>query len=151
LVQASNPEVGKRMIMEQVSDFRHLAFLLDPAPHLATCDAPDDVAVREHVPNQVSIQTRMACKGMVVLSDTFFPGWRASVDGASAPIYEVNAAMRGVIVPAGAHTLTFQYRPASVVWGALLTLLGIGGAIALALVGSRVAVKEPEDAYASRM
>jgi hypothetical protein len=151
LVQASNPEVGKRMIMEQASDFHHLAFLLEPAPHLETCGAPDDVAVQEHAPNQVRIQAKMACKGMVILSDTFFPGWRASVDGASAPIYEVNAAMRGVIVPAGAHTLTFQYRPASVVWGALLTLLGIGGAIALAMVGSRVAVKEPEEAYASRM
>jgi hypothetical protein len=151
LVQAPNPEVGNRMIMEQLSDFHHLAFLLDPAPRLETCGTPDGVAVQEHAPNQVRIQAKMACKGMVILSDTFFPGWRATIDGASAPIYEVNAAMRGVIVPAGAHTLTFQYRPASVVWGALLTLLGIGGAIALALVGSRVAVKEPEDAYASRM
>ena len=151
LVQASNPEVGKRMIMEQVSDFHHMAFLLDPAPHLETCGSPDGVAVQEHAPNRVRIQVKMACKGMVILSDTFFPGWRATIDGASAPIYEVNAAMRGVIVPAGAHTLTFQYRPASVVWGALLTLLGVGGAIALAILGRRVAVKEPEEAYASRM
>jgi hypothetical protein len=151
LVQAQNPEVGNRMIMEQLPDFHHLAFLSDPAPALETCDAPDEVAVREHTPNQVRIQAKMACKGMVVLSDTFFPGWRATIDGASAPIYEVNAAMRGVIVPAGPHTLTFHYRPAAVVWGALLTLLGVGGAIALAILGNRVAVKEPEDAYASRM
>jgi len=150
LVQAQNPEVGNRMIMEQLPDFHHLAFLFDPAPALETCDPPDEVAVREHTPNQVRIQAKMACKGMVVLSDTFFPGWRATIDGVSAPIYEVNAAMRGVIVPAGPHTLTFQYRPASVVWGALLTLLGVGGAIALAILGSRVAVKETEDAYASR-
>jgi hypothetical protein len=150
LVQASNPEVGKRMITEQVSDFHHLAFLLDPAPALETCDTPDEVAVQEHAPNQVRIQAKMACKGMVVLSDTFFRGWRATIDGVSAPIYEVNAAMRGVIVPAGSHTLTFQYRPASVVLGALLTFLGVGGAIALSILGSRVAVKETEDAYASR-
>ena len=69
---------------------------------------------------------------MVVLSDTYFPGWRARVDGKAAQIYEVNGAMRGVMVPGGLHTLTMRYRPASVIWGGLLTLVGILGAVGLA-------------------
>jgi uncharacterized membrane protein YfhO len=67
-----------------------------------------------------------------VVSDTFYPGWRAWVDGAPAVIYSVDGAMRGVMVPAGAHTLTMRYRPAVVFEGAALTLLGIVGAIVLA-------------------
>ena len=72
---------------------------------------------------------------MVVLSDTYFPGWRARVDGKAADIYEVNAAMRGVLVPAGLHTVTMRYRPASVIWGGLLTLVGILGAVVLVVAG----------------
>ena len=42
-----------------------------------------------------------------------------------APIYEVNGAMRGMVVPKGAHTVTMRYRPVSVYLGGALTLLGI--------------------------
>jgi uncharacterized membrane protein YfhO len=74
---------------------------------------------------------------MVVLSDTFFPGWRARVDGQPAEIFQVNAAMRGVLVPKGTHSVTMRYRPASVYLGAALSLLGVLGAIAVAFVGRR--------------
>lgn len=132
LRQARNADEGNQMINEDLAQFHNTAFLLEPPPAVETCSSPDTVDLQEHAPNRVRIQARMACKGMVVLSDTFFPGWHASIDGSSAPIYEVNQAMRGVVVPAGTHTLTFQYRPLSVIAGFLLTLAGVGGAIALA-------------------
>src|SRR5438105_2057673 len=74
----------------------------------------------------------MGWGGMVVLSDTFYPGWRARVDHKPAPIYEVNGAMRGVVVPAGSHTVTMRYRPVSVYLGAALTVAGILGALVMA-------------------
>jgi uncharacterized membrane protein YfhO len=73
---------------------------------------------------------------MVVLSDVFFPGWRAGVDGHVTPIYEVNEAMRGVIVPKGEHTITMRYAPVSALAGGLLTLIGVGGAV-VAAFGTR--------------
>ena len=135
LRQARDADEENRMINDHLAEFHDMAFLLEPPPAVETCGSPDHVGLQEHAPNRVRIQARMACKGMVVLSDTFFPGWHASIDGSSAPIYEVNEAMRGVVVPAGTHTLTFQYRPLSVIAGFLLTLAGVGGAIALALWG----------------
>ena len=89
---------------------------------MQTCAAPDTVQLIEHVPDRLAIRAEMACDGMVVLSDTFYPGWRARVDHRPAEIYEVNGAMRGVAVPRGTHTITMRYRPVSVYLGAALTL-----------------------------
>jgi hypothetical protein len=135
LRRARNADAGNQMINDHLTDFHDMAFLLELPPAVNSCGTPDNVELREHAPNRVRIQSRMACKGMVVLSDTFFPGWHASIDGSSAQIYEVNEAMRGVVVPAGTHTLTFQYRPLSVIAGFLLTLAGVCGAITVGVVG----------------
>ena len=106
--------------------------MVGPPPPVQTCAAPDTVQLIEHAPDRLAIRADMACDGMVVLSDTFYPGWRARVDHRPAEIHEVNGAMRGVAVPRGTHTVTMRYRPVSVYLGAALTLLGILGALAWA-------------------
>jgi uncharacterized membrane protein YfhO len=85
----------------------------------------------------VLVVSNLDCKGMVVVSDIYFPGWRARIDGQPATIYEVNGAMRGVVVPPGLHTITFRYRPATVIWGAALTATGILGAMMIVVLGWR--------------
>ena len=57
-------------------------------------------------------------------------GWHAEIDRNAAPIFEVNEAMRGVVVPRGDHTITMWYRPASALAGGLLSLIGVAGAVA---------------------
>lgn len=132
LLQVRDIASGNQLIAQHLSDFRHAAFMLHQPPNVESCDTPDGVALQEHREDRVLITASMSCKGMVVLSDTFYPGWRARVDGKSATIYEVNGAMRGIVVPAGFHTITLRYRPVSVLLGALLSFLGIGGATLLA-------------------
>jgi len=135
LQQVHDADEGSRMINGRLPEFHDMAILLTLPPAVETCNSPDRVELQEHRPNQVRIQAAMACRGMVILSDAYFPGWHATIDGAAAPIYEVNEAMRGVVVPAGSHTLRFQYRPFSVIAGFLLTLAGVAGAIVLARRG----------------
>ena len=130
LVKVPTPEAGRRMIQEQLPDFQHLGYMFAAPPPLESCTAPDDVALTGRSTDKVVIHARMSCQGMVVLSDVFFPGWRAEVDGhVMTPIYEVNEAMRGVIVPRGDHIITMRYRPASALAGGLLSLIGVAGAI----------------------
>jgi hypothetical protein len=63
--------------------------------------------------------------GFLYMSDTYYPGWRAYVDGKRTTIYRANLAFRAVYVPAGAHTAVFRYVPMSFYIGLGLTLLGI--------------------------
>jgi uncharacterized membrane protein YfhO len=70
----------------------------------------------------VVIDTRTDAPGYLVLTDTWFPGWQATVDGAEQPIRRANHALRAVAVPAGRHTVEFRYAPASVRLGLGISL-----------------------------
>jgi hypothetical protein len=74
-------------------------------------------------PHVVEIDATLAAPGLVVLADTFYPGWTATVDGAPARILATNHLFRGVAAPAGRHRVRFAYRPRSLALGAALSLL----------------------------
>jgi hypothetical protein len=63
--------------------------------------------------------------GFLYVSDTYYPGWRASVDGKRTQIYRANLAFRAVYVPAGEHRIVFEYVPISFYWGLLLSVIGL--------------------------
>jgi hypothetical protein len=73
----------------------------------------------------VRIRVQSTSPGLLVLSDTYFPGWQASVDGESHPILRANLAFRAVAVPAGDHEVEFRYEPASFRLGVALTVIGL--------------------------
>jgi uncharacterized membrane protein YfhO len=60
-----------------------------------------------------------------VLSDVYYPGWVATVDGVETPIHRTNYAFRSVSVPAGDHIVTFTYRPASFRYGIYGSVAGL--------------------------
>ncbi len=99
------------------------ALVSDSAPDPAACNsAGDDVQMPVHSPNRLRITATLKCRGMVVLTDTWFPGWRAAVDGKTARIYEVYGGVRGVMVDQGSHLIEMKYRPLSVYLGAGMTV-----------------------------
>jgi uncharacterized membrane protein YfhO len=55
------------------------------------------------------------------LADTYYPGWTAAVDSQPVRLFRANYAFRAVQVPAGPHTVVFDYRPLSFAVGAWLT------------------------------
>jgi len=63
--------------------------------------------------NTVSIQTENEQDGLLVLSDNYYPGWRATIDGAPARILRANHTMRAIAVPAGRHLVSFVFMPAA--------------------------------------
>ncbi|HLI85572.1 MAG TPA: hypothetical protein VKV17_16775 [Bryobacteraceae bacterium] len=148
VVQVPDAQAGNRMIQQQLADFHRVAITLGPPVPLESCAAPDNVAMTARSTDVVRIRADMGCEGMVVTSDTFYPGWHAEIDGRAAPIYEVNEAMRGVIVPRGAHALTFRYRPASAAIGGLLTLTALIVTAVVAIRREKKAIEEADYVYA---
>jgi hypothetical protein len=97
----------------------------------------DRAAVVRDGDEEVTLTARARRSGYLVLDDSFYPGWKAEVDGRPASIRPANENFRAVALAPGLHTVTFRYRPASVLWGAVLSglaaLLLAVGAILLAV------------------
>ncbi len=74
---------------------------------------------------EVELEATLGQRGLVVLADSFYPGWHATVDGRPAPILATNHLFRGVVVDAGTHRVRFVYAPASVRIGAALSALAL--------------------------
>jgi hypothetical protein len=115
-----------------LAELRERAFVKGQAPVLETCDAPDHVNLLRRGINGLAVAADMQCKGMVVVGETYYPGWQATVDGRPAPIYEVYGFLRGVVLDSGRHRIEMRYQPKSVYWGATLTGIGL---LAAALIG----------------
>jgi len=87
--------------------------------------------IRRKAPDRILINVALAQPGFLVLTDTYYPGWRATVDGVAAEILAANHAFRAVQLEAGEHTVVFEYAPLSFRLGAWITL---GSAVLLATV-----------------
>ena len=85
--------------------------------------------VLKHEPNRVEIQTASKAPAMLVLSENYYPGWRAYVDGRGSEILRVDYNLRGVVLPQGVHVVEFVYRPYSVLIGLLLSLVVLASMI----------------------
>jgi hypothetical protein len=90
-----------------------------PAPARSTA------AITRETTQALEIEVDAAADGYLVLLDTYYPGWVAKVDGVTTPIHRANYVGRAVFVPAGIHTVTFEYRPFSFALGVGLAMLGL--------------------------
>lgn len=90
--------------------------------------------IEDYRAERVTVRAIAPRTSVLVLSDLFFPGWKATVDGRQVPIHRVDYLLRGVVVMPGRHTVDFRYEPAT--WRAglaisavsLLVLVGLAAA-----------------------
>ncbi len=73
--------------------------------------------------NSIEIIAAPSQNACLVLSDTYYPGWKCYVDGVEQPIYRVNYAMRGVFLNSGSHHVLFQFEPLSFKIGSTVSML----------------------------
>jgi hypothetical protein len=83
-----------------------------PPPTLGSPMAgPSTVVITRYSLNRAQLRANMAGPGFVVLADSYYPGWQATLDGVSTPLYRANSLLRAVYVPEGEHDLVFVFRP----------------------------------------
>lgn len=83
------------------------------------------VAVDKMSVNGVSLKTSTEGKTLLFFGDTWYPGWRAKIDGAEVPINRVNYMFMGVELPPGEHSVDFSYRPTFFTACCLIAMLGL--------------------------
>jgi len=85
--------------------------------------AEEAATLSKYQPNSLEVRAHAQARGLLVLSETYYPGWHATVNGAPADIIKVDRDLRAVVVPAGDSHVVLDYRPWSVYAGAALSLL----------------------------
>ena len=98
------------------------------------CGAPADpddlagsLAIQSHKPNRIRIRAEMRRAGLAVLSEVYYPGWEARIDGKPAPLLKADFILRAVPVPAGDHMIELRFRPAALSWGLWIGALSLAG------------------------
>jgi len=108
--------------------------VVEGAPELGSSGG-GTVRVIEYAARRVALETDAPAPAFLVTSETHYPGWRARVDGQEQPIYYTNVAFRGLALPAGRHRIEFEFAPAILWQGALVSLAA--WAALLAALGRR--------------
>jgi hypothetical protein len=97
--------------------------------------------MRNENQQEVMVTAKASEPGWLVLTDTFYPGWNAYVDGAKTTILRADYLFRAVPVPAGEHNVVFRYEPESFWWGVRITLataaVTLVGILLLAIKGRK--------------
>jgi hypothetical protein len=81
--------------------------------------------------NRIDLAVSTEREGLLVLSEAFYPGWNAYIDGAGTEVYRTDFNLRGIVVPAGSHAIEFRFESASFHHGLWISL----GTILLCVVG----------------
>ena len=92
-----------------------------------------------YAPKDIVFKANAAAGSVLLLNDRFDPNWKVTVDGKPETLLHCNYLMRGVYVPAGAHTVEFKFQPPMNTFYVSLVAVCTG----LLLCGLLVVVKDP--------
>ena len=115
-------------------NLRTVSYVEDPTPAMRSAHGAGVATIQHFGWNDLKLRVHATGNATLITSDTYFPGWTATVDGHATPIRPANVAMRAVAVPAGDHTVTFEYEPPQLRYGVLLSLVGLLGILARIIV-----------------
>jgi ubiquinone/menaquinone biosynthesis C-methylase UbiE len=85
--------------------------ILDENPHVSVLNKRNNTSVKiiDYQSDRIALSTSIEHPGFLVLSEVYYPGWRAFDNGKEIKIYEANYLLRSVYLTKGEHTITFIY------------------------------------------
>lgn len=83
------------------------------------------VEITDYLPNKVKIKVITGKERILVLSDTYYPGWQGYLDGNKVEIYRANYNIRAIVVPKGEHEIIFRYRPTELFVSGIISVFSI--------------------------
>jgi hypothetical protein len=121
-----DPDEALEQLARGGEDFRRVV-LVDRDPGFRAGEGAEPIPARllEDEPERVVIRAEAAGPSLLVLTDTHYPGWEASVNGAPAEILLANGVHRAVRVDRGSSRVVFEFRPTSFRAGAAISLLAL--------------------------
>lgn len=117
-----------------IADPLRLTVVESISDEMAPAAGEGSATLARHEPDRVELEVVAERGGLLAVSEIHHGRWRAFVDGEARTVWRVNTAFRGVEVPAGRHSLVFEYRSPVFnlsVWISLLTMLGLGAGMVI--------------------
>jgi hypothetical protein len=127
-------EAMRAALRDRAFDPGRVAYLLKdvPLPSVAPATGPEQVVIERMEERAVHLRVDASAPGMLVLSDVFYPGWKAEVNGRPERILPANHGVRGIPIPAGVHFVRIEYAPSWFPLGLAGTGLGLIACLGLA-------------------
>lgn len=112
----------------------------------AALTGPTAATVVSYAPERVVVEALATRPSVLVLNDSFFPGWTATDNGRPTRIRRANYLVRGVLVGKGKHTVVFTYRTPTSLWlGGLASILAACAIIVLGVASARRRGRAPRE------
>ncbi len=126
-IRSASPDLRRVVLLERQPTWGHA--------HATAHANRERVEFRRDEPGRVELEVEAGRGALLVLADSYYPGWIALVDGRPAEILAADGFVRAVAVPEGIHHVTFRYR-ADVFWlGLAVSLAGLLLAVVMVLRG----------------
>ena len=125
-----------KRLFDETFDYRKKV-ILEENPKLQleeTGLSNEELSIKQYKENIVSITTNITSNGLLVLSDNYYPGWKAYVDGKETKIYRANYTFRAIILSKGNHIIKFNYQPESLKTGVIISLISLFALVLLVIV-----------------
>jgi hypothetical protein len=128
-----------RLLSSGAVDPRRTALMEQSPPELARPDdaSADRAVVTTYEADRIRLKTVTGASGLLMLSEAYYPAWKAYVDGQPVPLYAADHVLRAVPVPAGEHTVELRYESWSLRAGVAISLIAYLALIALTVAGVR--------------
>ena len=118
------PQEALKLLKSGEVDPGQTALLERPPPELSLPEdaSADSALVETYEANRITLRTSTGAAGLLVLSEIYYPAWKAYVDGRPVPIYVADQVLRAVPVPEGEHTVELRYESWSLRGGLAISL-----------------------------
>jgi hypothetical protein len=87
---------------------------------------PGTAALTQHRGGQMAVKVCCSSPQLLVIAESYHPGWQCTIDGNPAGVYRVNGDFLGCVVEPGNSEVRLEFHPDSLFRGRLLTLAGLG-------------------------
>ncbi len=125
------------MMFRDDIDLRNTA-ILEKDPGIRNNASPAaNVKIVDYKNNSIDVRVDSQSNALLVLTDSYYPGWKAYIDDSEVEILRTNYAFRGIIVPEGRSTVRLVYEPDTFLYGIYGVIVGIGGLLGIAVYYKR--------------
>lgn len=116
---------GQSVLLEEHAIRQNAQFTPFLKPNLTNNTQSQSVTWKTNTHEHIQLDVHSDTDSILVLADTYYPGWVARVDTSIVPILAANLSQRAIFIPKGTHTVTFTYTPMSVKQGNIVSAISL--------------------------